>query len=88
MQLRVWCVYAAPGHLSRRCRSRLAYPPYYQRAMLLTIAVLLLILWFLGVITAFTIGGFIHLLLLIAVVMIVIRLVRGEDPFRRGTRPL
>ena len=56
--------------------------------MLLTIAVLLLILWFLGVITAFTIGGFIHPLLLIAVVMIVIRLVRGEDPFRRGSRPL
>jgi len=55
--------------------------------MLLTIAVLLLILWFLGVITSVTIGGFINLLLVLAVVMVVIRLARGEDPFR-GSTPL
>jgi hypothetical protein len=55
--------------------------------MLLTIAVLLIILWFLGVVTAVTIGGFIHLLLLIAIVMVVIRLLRGEDPFRNRPAP-
>jgi hypothetical protein len=55
--------------------------------MLLTIAVLLIILWFLGVVTAVTVGGFIHLLLLIAIVMVVIRLLRGEDPFRNRHAP-
>jgi hypothetical protein len=46
--------------------------------MLTTIAIILLILWFLGVITAHTIGGFIHILLVIAVIVILIRLIRGE----------
>lgn len=50
--------------------------------MLYTIAVILLILWFLGVITAFTIGGFIHILLVIAIIMVLIRLIRGENPFK------
>ena len=48
--------------------------------MLVTIAVLLLILWFLGLITSYTIGGFINILLVIAVVMILIRIIRGENP--------
>ncbi|MCE9541891.1 lmo0937 family membrane protein [Candidatus Kaiserbacteria bacterium] len=46
--------------------------------MLLTIATILLVLWFLGIVTSYTIGGFIHLLLLIAIVMVLIRLIRGE----------
>ena len=48
--------------------------------MLYTIAVVLLILWLLGVVTSYTIGGFIHILLVIAIVMILIRLIRGENP--------
>lgn len=48
--------------------------------MLLTIAVLLIILWALGLITSFTLGGFIHLLLLLAIVMILIRLIQGRNP--------
>ncbi len=48
--------------------------------MLVTIAVLLLILWFLGLVTSYTIGGFINILLVIAVVMILIRIIRGENP--------
>lgn len=50
--------------------------------MLTTIAVILLILWLLGFITSFTLGGFIHILLVIAIVMILIRLIRGENPIK------
>lgn len=46
--------------------------------MLTTIAVILLILWLLGIVTAHTIGGFINILLVIAVIMILIRVIRGE----------
>lgn len=49
--------------------------------MLTTIAIILLILWLLGVITAHTIGGFIHILLVIAIIIVLIRIIRGEDPF-------
>lgn len=48
--------------------------------MLLTIAVLLLVLWGLGLITSYTLGGFIHLLLLVAVVMVLIRIIQGKNP--------
>ncbi len=46
--------------------------------MLTTIAVILLVLWLLGIVTSYTLGGFIHILLVIAIVMILIRLIRGE----------
>ena len=46
--------------------------------MLLTIAAILLVLWFFGIVTSYTIGGFIHLLLLIAIIMVLMRLIRGE----------
>lgn len=46
--------------------------------MLYTIAVVLLILWVLGLVTSYTIGGFIHILLVIAVVMILVNLISGR----------
>jgi hypothetical protein len=46
--------------------------------MLYTIAVVLLILWVLGLVTSVTIGGFIHVLLVIAVIMILLRLISGR----------
>jgi len=46
--------------------------------MLWTIAVILLILWLLGLVTSYTLGGFIHLLLVIAVIMVVINLIQGR----------
>lgn len=46
--------------------------------MLYTIAVVLLILWLLGLVTSTTIGGFIHVLLVIAVIMILLRLISGR----------
>ena len=48
--------------------------------MLYTIAVVLLVLWLLGLVTGATIGGFIHILLVIAIVMVLINLISGRKP--------
>ena len=48
--------------------------------MLETIAIVLIILWALGMVSAYTIGGLIHILLVIAVVVVLIRLIRGRPP--------
>lgn len=48
--------------------------------LLITIAIVLLVLWLLGLVTSYTIGGFIHILLLLAVVAILIRLIQGRRP--------
>ena len=48
--------------------------------MLWTIFVILLVLWLLGFVTAYTLGGFIHLLLVIAIVVLVVRLIQGRRP--------
>ena len=48
--------------------------------MLWTIAVILLVLWLLGLVTTYTLGGFIHILLILAVVMVLVQLVRGRNP--------
>jgi len=47
--------------------------------MLWTLAVLLLVLWMLGLVTSFTLGGFIHLLLVLAVVVVLVRVLRGRS---------
>jgi len=46
--------------------------------MLYTIAVVLIILWLLGLVTSYTIGGFIHVLLVIAIIMVLLRLISGR----------
>ncbi|WP_156116556.1 lmo0937 family membrane protein [Massilia sp. 9096] len=46
--------------------------------MLYTIAVILIILWLLGLVTSYTIGGFIHVLLVVAIIMILVRLISGR----------
>jgi hypothetical protein len=46
--------------------------------MLYTIAVVLIILWLLGMVSSYTIGGFIHILLVVAVIMILINLISGR----------
>jgi hypothetical protein len=48
--------------------------------MLYTIAVVLVVLWLLGFASAYTMGGFIHVLLVIAVVVILLRLISGRRP--------
>jgi hypothetical protein len=49
-------------------------------SMLYTIAVVLLVLWLLGLVTATTMGGLIHVLLVIAVVMVLLRVISGRSP--------
>ena len=46
-----------------------------------TIAVILIILWLLGLVSGYTIGGFIHVLLVIAIVVVLIRIIQGRKPF-------
>ncbi len=48
--------------------------------MLLTIAAILVVLWLLGVVTAYMLGGFIHILLVIAIIAVLIRLIQGKNP--------
>jgi hypothetical protein len=48
------------------------------KIMLYTIAVVLLILWVLGLVTSYTIGGFIHILLVVAIVMVLVKVIRGR----------
>ena len=48
--------------------------------MLYTIAVVLLILWLLGLVSSFTMGGFIHVLLVIAIVVVLLRVISGSKP--------
>jgi len=48
--------------------------------MLWTIFVILLVLWFLGIVSSYTLGGFIHLLLLLALVVLLIRVIEGRRP--------
>ncbi len=51
-----------------------------HQIMLYTIAIILLILWLLGLVTSYTIGGFVHILLVIAIVVILIRVISGRKP--------
>lgn len=48
--------------------------------MLYTIAVVLIILWLVGLVTSYTVGGFIHILLVIAIVMVLLRVISGRRP--------
>ena len=49
--------------------------------MLWTIFVVLMVLWLLGLVSGYTIGGFIHVLLVIAIVVVLIRIIQGRKPF-------
>ena len=46
--------------------------------MLYTIAVVLIILWLLGLVTSYTVGGFIHILLVVAIIMVLVRVISGR----------
>jgi hypothetical protein len=49
------------------------------KSMLNTIAVILIVLWVLGLVSSYTIGGFIHILLVVAIAMILIRVISGRS---------
>ena len=48
--------------------------------MIWTICVILLVLWLLGLVTSYTMGGFIHILLVLAIVILLIRVIQGRRP--------
>jgi len=48
--------------------------------MLWTIVLILLVLWLVGLVSSYTLGGFIHLLLVVAIIIVVVNLVRGRKP--------
>jgi hypothetical protein len=48
--------------------------------LLMTIGIALLILWLLGLVTSYTLGGFIHILLVLAIIVILIRVIQGRRP--------
>jgi hypothetical protein len=48
--------------------------------MLMTIAVVLLVMWLLGMVSSYTLGGFIHVLLVVAVIVMLVRIIKGRSP--------
>jgi len=50
--------------------------------MLSTIIIVLLILWLLGVVTSYTLGGLIHILLVVAIIVVLIRVIQGRNPLQ------
>ena len=48
--------------------------------MLWTIAVVLIVLWLLGLVSSYTMGGFIHLLLVVAIIVVLVRVIQGRRP--------
>ena len=49
--------------------------------MLYTIALVLILLWLFGIVSSYTMGGFIHILLVIAIVVVLLRIISGRKPF-------
>jgi len=47
-----------------------------------TLIILLLVLWLLGLVTSYTLGGFIHILLVVAIVVVLMRVIRGRNPLQ------
>ena len=50
--------------------------------MLSTLVIVLLVLWLLGVVTSYTLGGFIHILLVVAIVVVLLRIIQGRNPLQ------
>ncbi len=48
--------------------------------MLMTLAIVLIVLWLLGMVTAYTMGGLIHVLLVVAIIVILVRVIQGRNP--------
>lgn len=62
------------------CSRRTGALAYHHSIMLITIAVVLLVLWAVGLVTSYTIGGFIHLLFIAAIILVLVRLIQGKNP--------
>jgi hypothetical protein len=54
----------------------------YHRYMISTILIVLIILWVLGLATSYTLGGLIHILLVVAIIVVLLRIINGQNPLR------
>jgi hypothetical protein len=54
----------------------------YREHMLTTLLMVLVVLWLLGMVTSYTLGGFVHVLLVLAVAVVLIRVIQGRNPLR------
>jgi hypothetical protein len=54
----------------------------YDRYMISTLLIVLLVLWVLGLASSYTLGGLIHVLLLIAIIVVLLRVINGQHPLR------
>ena len=52
--------------------------------MLMTLAMILLVLWLLGMVTSATFGGFIHILIVVAIIVVLLRIIPGRGPVQAG----
>ena len=50
--------------------------------MLSTLVIVLVVLWLLGVVTSYTLGGLVHILLVVAIVVVLLRIIQGRNPLR------
>ena len=67
-------------HTRRKLVRAVQYNGPENCLMLMTIFVVLLILWLLGVVTSYTMGGFIHILLVVAIIVMLVRIIQGRKP--------
>ncbi len=65
--------------VGRRCKALAGRGPTKGNLMLYTIAVILIILWLLGLLTSYTMGGIIHVLLVVAIVMVLANFITGRN---------
>jgi hypothetical protein len=73
---------AAAAGANAPCSRRPAYRLGRNRIMLWTIAILLLVLWAVGMVASYTVGGFIHILLAAAIIAVLVRVIQGRAPLR------
>jgi hypothetical protein len=77
----VQTILAARGSMVDSDKVGVPTAPFERRAsMLYTIALVLVVLWLLGLVSSYTMGGFIHVLLVIAVVVVLLRVISGRKP--------
>ena len=73
--------FSARGTIASMRRAETVTAPNQRNAIVLyTIAVILLIFWLLGLVTSVTMGGFIHVLLVVAIVVVLLRVISGRSP--------
>jgi hypothetical protein len=66
------------GHFGTLCRGAAGVTSNLEVIMLWTIALVLLVLWFLGLVSSYTMGGFIHILLVLAIIAVLVRVIQGR----------